>query len=87
MALLASKGIIGNPQILTREASHRGESIYNPADPLGRACLPEDYGLNFRALHQDFAEWVWDSSEAGIVVLVDNANESRSVCSDGTRKL
>lgn len=77
IALLASKGMIGDPQTLVSEASYRAEPTHNRANRNGRARFPEDYGPNLRAIHQAFAEWIWDSSQAGVVLLFGCENERR----------
>ncbi|KAG6366121.1 hypothetical protein INS49_000297 [Diaporthe citri] len=77
IALLASKGMIGDLQTLVSEASYRAEPTHNRANRNGRARFPEDYGPNLRAIHQAFAEWIWDSSQAGVVLLFGCENERR----------
>lgn len=77
MAFLVNKGVLGHQEALVSEASFRCESVYNRRNPNGRARYPEDYGPELRQVHQEFADWLWDSSEATVVLLVGRSNEDR----------
>ncbi|RSM08063.1 hypothetical protein CDV31_008276 [Fusarium ambrosium] len=77
MAFLVNKGVLGHREALVSEACFRCESVYNRRNPNGRARYPEDYGPELRQVHQEFADWLWDSSEATVVLLVGRSNEDR----------
>jgi len=78
MKMLIEKNICG-PDILVTEASYRCEKV--EVDEGGRTLrwvvYPEDYNLDLCTLHQGFADWIWDSSQARVVLLTGSANHNR----------
>jgi len=78
MKMLIENGICG-PDILVTEASYRCEKVEvdEGGRTLRRVVYPEDYNLDLRTLHQGFADWIWDSGQARVVLLTGSANHNR----------
>ena len=75
MQLLSQKGIFSD-RVLISEASHRREWVRKGGR---RSTYPEDYEPALRDIHRAFSDWIWDNSQAHIVLLVGQPNVARLI--------
>jgi hypothetical protein len=74
LARILGKGLLGGGDVLLSEAAYRRETTRAAGGK--QAMYPEDYDKSLFTIHNQFADWIMDTSQAKVIVIIGGANVS-----------